>query len=272
VSPPTAQSTVGVGTDGQEQIVISQISQNQAGNTSQVQVTGLLKNVGGSGVSHTTRDITATITGNDSFTGPDFSYTLQPGDSVIFIDHTFTVTHTSDGTKAVTYHVEYGDTGHDYLGSNQTATQSLTLTRIPKPPIRPGSPAFDNETPTTISVSWSGSPDDQGSVLNGYLLRRYEGQTATGDYVDNFGDSLTRNVTGLIPGAFYTFTTYAQNNAANNNGYSAASDPSTIQMVGGAYIRVGNKWKVAVSYVRADGVWKVAIPYVRNGGTWKLTI
>jgi hypothetical protein len=267
----SASNTFAASSDGVLKITVNQTSQNQAANTSQVQVIGTLINTGSGSSFHSDPTITADISGTDSFTGGDFSYSLGPGDSLNFISHTFTVTHASDGTKTVSFTVHYGSTGTSTFPGDQSVSVSLALTRIPKRPSAPGKPAFSNEMPTTLTVKWTASTDNNGKAITSYKLRRYTGSSPTGAYVDSDANSLSRNVTGLTPGTNYTFTVYAFNGSADNGGYSNPSAANSVQQLAGVWVRVSGVWKIAVPYIRSGGVWKMAIPYVRSGGVWKQT-
>lgn len=270
MAPPSTTHEVNVSSDGVLQIGIAQDSQNLAANTSQVHVYGAIEN-SGSRSFHSDATISCSISGTASFTGAPFSYDLSDGDSKVFIDHVFTITHGVDGTKSVSFTVHYGVTGTSTFPDNQSASASLTLTQIPKAPAKPGPPEFSNQMPTTVTVKWAASANNGGKAISSYKLRRYKGGSPSGSYVDSDANSLTRNVTGLVPGTEYTFTVYAFNGSADNGGYSDPSNPGSINMLAGIWVRVGGVWKVAVPFVRSGGVWKMAIPYVRSGGAWKQT-
>jgi hypothetical protein len=267
----SAAASTHVSADGWLNISVIQRSQNQAGNSSQVQVIGGMLNAGSSRSFHLDKTISCSINGAGTFNGAAFSFDLAAGQAFNFIDHTFTIVHGPDGIGNITFQVHYGVTGTATFGDNKTAGVFLALTRIPKRPNPPGVPTFSNEFPTTMTVSWTASPNNQGSAINDYLLRQYSGTSPTGPYVDNHGNSLTRNLTGLIPGAKYTYTVYAHNGSADNGGYSNPSGSNTLGMLAGAWVRVSGVWKIAVPYIRVGGVWMMAVPYVRSGGTWKLT-
>lgn len=267
----TASNQRSTSSSGLIQIFVQQISQNQAANTSQVQVRGYIVNQGPGSSFHLDSTITADITGTASFTGGDFSFNLGAGDSLEFISHTFTITHDAEGNKTVDFTVGYGTTGTATFGDNWTVETTLVLTQIPKQPSPPGKPAFSNEMPTSLTVKWTASPGNGGKAISSYKLRRYVGSSPTGSYVDSDANNLTRNVTGLTPGTEYTFRVYAYNGSADNGGYSDPSTANSITMLAGMWVRVSGVWKIAVPYVRSGGVWKMAIPYVRSGGTWKQT-
>ncbi len=146
------------------------------------------------------------------------------------------------------------------------------LPRIPKRPSQPGTPQFTNVLPTSLTVSWAGSSDNAGSGIDGYLLRRWDGQSAAGAYVDNFANNTSRTVTGLTPGNWYTFGVYAHNGSADNGGYSTVSALATIRMIAGGRIRVAGVYKTALPYQRVSGVYKLTLPFVKRSGAWKNTL
>jgi Fibronectin type III domain/Siphovirus protein of unknown function (DUF859) len=268
---PSNTNTDNVTGAGQLIITVSQVSQNAGANTSQVQVVGKIKNTDTVRAFNLDANISCSISGTQSFTGPDFSFDLSPGESKTFINHTFTLTHDSDGTKSCSFTVHYGNTGVANFGSNKSLAASLTLTRIPKAPTKPGTPVASNELPTSLTLTWTAPSDSQGSAIKNYILRQYAGPAVAGTPIENSGNSLTRNLTGLTPGATYTFTVVAVNSSVQNSGVSPASTALTITLLPGAHIRVDGVWKTAVPYIRDSGDWKPAVPYVRNGGVWTLT-
>ncbi len=134
-------------------------------------------------------------------------------------------------------------------------------------PDAPGTPTFSDELPTTLTVSWAAPSSDGGKPITDYILRKWEGHDSSGDHTDNHGNSRVRHLTGLTPGAAYTFKAIA----INAIGQSAESPGATEEMLPGCHIRVGGEWKLAVPHVRVGGEWKLATPHVRTGGVWKQT-
>lgn len=259
-----------VSATGQVIVNIKQISQNQADNTSQVQVTGSIKNTGNQQESHPAFSIPCSITGTASFTGDAFGFVLDPGEELIFIQHTFVVGHGINGLEFVDFTVHYGSTGSSAAFPDNQATEcTLNLTRIPKPSTAPGQLSFSNELPTSLTVSWTAPSDNGGSPVNDYSLRMYNGSDTSGSFTDNHGNGTSRNLKDLTPGATYTFTVVAFNNSAT--GISPASASRTVTLDPGCKIRVGGQWVIAVSYVRNGGVWKKCVPNVRVNGQWKQT-
>jgi len=143
-------------------------------------------------------------------------------------------------------------------------------------PDPPGAPAFSNLWIGSVTVSWTASPNNHGSPIDLYKLRRWYGSSPTGAFVDSDANNLTRNVDNLMPGMVYTFATYAHNGSGDNYGWSNISVTGTVTILAGVWVRksglwVTNRWQQAIPYVRSGGVWKPAVPYVRSGGVWHST-
>jgi hypothetical protein len=267
---PVSHKIINVSSTCTLEIDIEQLSQNESQNTSYVNVRGWIKNTGSSRITHA-GNITAQITGEQEWIGNRFGYDLSPGESYEFIQHSFNLVNNSDGTKTTSFTVGYGITGTSQFGDNRQVSNSLTLTRIPKRPGRPGPILFTNIHPTSITLSWTAATDNGGKAITSYLLRRWNSTQEVGSHIDSNGLSLSRTITGLQPGANYTFQVYAYNGVIDNNGYSNSAADTVITMLAGAYIRVGGAWKIAVPYIRTGGAWKLAVPYIRSNGAWKLT-
>ena len=77
-------------------------------------------------------------------------------------------------------------------------------------------------------------------------------------------NNLSRNVTGLGPGATYIF----QVRCENKIGWSAWTPYRYGTMIAGARIRRDGKWTATAAFVQNNGKWHEAVPYVRDGGTW----
>lgn len=93
-------------------------------------------------------------------------------------------------------------------------------------PSAPGTPTLSNATSTSLSASWTAASDNGGASITNYALRRYSGSSASGSFVSDNANSLSRTVTGLTPGATYTFTTLAYNSV----GWGAESGTRTITL------------------------------------------
>lgn len=176
--------------------------------------------------------------------------------------------------------------GHDSDGNRgaDAVTQSITwgwnrsdsgsigpYPRIAKMPATPGMPVASAILPTSLTLSWTASANDNGSGIDFYLLRRWDGPTATGPYVDTVVNGLSNSPSGLTAGSVYTWGVYAHNGSAQNGGYSALSTVNTVTQLAPMHVKINGVWKFAVPYVKINGVWKMAQPFVRINNVWKAT-
>lgn len=268
----TVTNTVSVSSfNGKLKITITETSVDQAANTSQVQVTGTLIN-NNSGASNGDSGTTCVINGDGHFPGGAFNATVPPsGGTKVFIQHTFTITHGSDGTGTASFTVEYGTTGTAIFGNNKSAGATLTLTHFAHEATAPDNLVVSNVLPTSLTLTWDAPTDDGGWPVSSYLILRYPGEDTSGSPVTSTSTGTTKNLTGLTAGATYTFTVAAFNGHGPNGGYSNESSPVTTQTLAGSWIRVDGIWKIVIPYVRVSGVWKMAVPWIRTGDQWQQT-
>lgn len=272
-----ASKTIDVSADGQLEIIITETS--QTGNNSNVNVSGRLINKGTALASHLVDDIDRKIYGPDGEYHPaGFHLNLAPGDTYEFINHTFLVPHNADGSKTTTFAVSYGDTQTSTFGQFKSLNTSLNLEQAVTVPSAPGIPQVTAITPDSVTLEWSASANNGGSTIVGYYVQYYNNTKASGPYINNFANNLSRTITGLKPGSWYTFIVYARNSI----GYSNHGGALILRMPTGSHVRTTvtssdgttgdvSSWSLAIPYVRSGGKWKRAIPYVRTGGVWKQT-
>lgn len=245
------------------------VSQNQAGNYSTLHIYVKAVNRGSTGSYDSTNG--SHIGQVDNVAAPGHSGTLPSGVP-------------TNGTRW--YDGPWGyNVGHDangYLGNltvrqiisgwfsfNDTAVLPAPA-RIPKKPSSPGTPTASEVLPQSMRITWTGSGDNAGSSIDGYLLRRWDTADGTGSYVDiSQTNDLSRVVTGLTPGKTYSWRVYAHNGSADNNGYSIASGLLVKAAMAPARIKVSGVYKYAIPYVKVSGVYKMALPYVKVAGAWK---
>jgi hypothetical protein len=258
---------------GKVRITIVETSTDVSGNSSQVTVNGLLiggnVNSGASGFNN----ISCSITGTQGFIGPSFGFLngIAAGRPFNFIGHTFTVPHNSDGTKTVTFQVNYSDTGTSMFGAEQGSQASLTLTPFGSHPGSPTNVAATNVLPTSLTLSWDPPDDDGGFAVRSYVVRQYLGDDTTNEINEYTVFGNTINLTGLKAGTDYTFTVLAYNGPGAGAGYSDPSDELTIGTLAGSWMRVDGVWVVAIPYVRESGAWHMAVPWIRVAGVWEQT-
>ena len=188
------------------------------------------------------------------------------------ISHNFTVSHGSDGDLTAHWNFHIGSSGTTTFGGNRDVDATLFVPHINQPATKPGTPSVTAIGTDHVSLAWTGPSDNGGSSVTDYTVRMYNGPTATGAHVDSGGLIRARNITGLIPGATYTFTVVAINGSQINSGISPASSPRTVTLSPGPNVRVAGVWNKSTLYVRTGGEWIQGIPYVRHGGVWKKAI
>lgn len=268
------------GNGGYIQITITEGTLDVGNNRSQITVTGTIINKGTGTSTHTTANISCSMSGTDaagdslSFTGANFAIgTLGPGKSKNFISHTFWAAHNPSGGGSATMTVRYGVTGTTIFGDNKTMNATLGLTSLATAATSPGIPDFTNVLPTSVTLTWTAPSDDGGWPVSSYLIEAYLGDDTTTDTNPKqfTSNGVTKNVTGLQAGKDYTFLIYAYNGHGANGGYSTPSTAATVQMLAGSWVRVDGVWKIAIPYVRVSGVWKMAVPWIRTGDQWQQT-
>lgn len=261
-----------VGAQGAKvRITITETSVNISGNSSQVQVIGVLvggnSNSGASGFDN----ISCSISGL-TFVGSPFGFPagIAAHGLFVFINHTFTVAHNSDGTKSVTAQVNYSDTGTAMFGGFQGSGATLTLTTIGSKPASPGAPVGSNILPTSMTLTWTPPDDTGGYPIRNYVLAQYKGDNTTDDIspVSYTVFGTTINLTGLRAGQDYTFTVQSYNGPGAGTGYSDPSSETTVGTLAGAWMRISGTWVVAIPYVRHGGTWHMAVPWIRVAGAW----
>lgn len=265
-----------VGAQGAKvRIIITETSVDISGNSSQVQVTGSLvggnSNSGASGFNN----ISCSITNGLSFTGSQFGFPagIAAHGVFVFINHTFTVAHNSDGSKTVSAQVNYSNTGTAMFGADQGSAATLTLTTIGSKPTSPSAPVASNILPTSMTLTWDPPDDTGGYPIRNYVVTQYKGDNTTDDTSPAsytvFGTTI--NLTGLRAGQDYTFTVQSYNGPGAGTGYSDPSDDTTVGTLAGAWMRVSGAWVVAIPYVRNGGTWHMAVPWIRVAGVWQET-
>jgi hypothetical protein len=268
-SNPTVTKTVLVSSSARLTITINQLNQNQAANTSQVQVIGTLHNDYTARVDSdgsVSREVTGVFSG---IALGNFTFSIAAGAKFDFINVLFTVPHDADtGYRTAEFTIHYGDTGTNVFGKNKSANASLTLDRIPIAPSAPGHPIATNLTPSTADLAWTSPVDNGGSVVVNYKIHYLDTNTGHSAVANTNDNGIKLTLTDLIPAHTYTFFIVAENTSAAKT--SGQSPDGAFTTPGGGYIRSGGTWKKAVPYVRTGGKWLLAVPYVRSGGVWKL--
>lgn len=133
-------------------------------------------------------------------------------------------------------------------------------------PGAPSAPLLSSVRATSVDVAFSPPGNTGGSTIVAYQIG-YGTSTATPPTTIVSANS-PQVVSGLIPGTVYYFRVRAQSSV----GWSAWSSYTSIRTVSGAYVKVGNTWKLAVPYVKVGGVWTMAEMWSRSMGVWKRTL
>jgi Fibronectin type III domain len=260
-----------LGGGGVMYITITLISQNKTANTSYFHVYGELQNNNGGATGGNGPGCFCSLSIQQYFEDT-FSSHFDAHERRTIISHYFTVSHGSDGDLRVHWNFHIGNTGTTTFGGNRDVDAYLTVPHIDQPASKPGRPSVTAIAADSIDLTWTAPTDDGGSQITDYILRRYDGSAATGTHIDSNGLQRNRHITGLIPGATYTFTVVAINGSQINSGVSVPSTARTITMEPGPNVRVAGEWKKSVCWVRQGGEWVQGKPYIRSGGIWRPAI
>jgi titin len=135
----------------------------------------------------------------------------------------------------------------------------------PSPPRNLG---YENLTPTSITLNWDPPNDNGGSSIVNYLIRRYDGEHASGNRLTYQSPITTRNLTDLVPGQQYTYVVQAINKSGI---YSNPSGSLTVTSRTGVFMRHKGSWVRVQPYIRINAVWTPAQTFVRKTGVWQPT-
>lgn len=176
-------------------------------------------------------------------------------------------TISSDGSTTITG-LSSGETyyfwarTHNSVGwSSWSGRASVKLLSVPD---KTSLPQVSSVTATSADVSFVANGNG-GSPITAYQIGY--GFTAVGP-TEIISASSPQVVTGLEPGRTYTFWARARNSV----GWGDWAGPTYVTTVAGAYVKVGETWKLAVPYMNVGGVWKAAELWARNSGVWKRTL
>ena len=145
-----------IGSSGILRCEVTVESQDVQANTSTVRVKGQVRLSSGGPSGDQTGNCKVSITGQHSWGPVSYSFVNLYTSWFTFADQVYTISHNNDGTKSVTYSVNFGPTTTQKLGSGGTSTVSdFALPRIARPP---AAPSLGNPTFVTVGVariSWS---------------------------------------------------------------------------------------------------------------------
>jgi hypothetical protein len=259
-----------LGNGGKMYITISRTSQDLVHNTSSFHVFGELENTNNFVVDNGSGKFCSLSL--QQYFDDTWDSHFKANERRTIISHNFTVSHGSDGDLTVHWNFHIGNSGTTTFGGNRDVDATLFCPHIDQPANKPGQPSVTSLKADSISLGWSAPTDDGGSQITDYTLRMYNGPTATGTHIDSGGLNRSRIITGLTPGATYTFTVVAKNGSQINSGISPPSTARVVTMEPGPNIRVAGVWTKSTLWIRQGGLWVQGKPYVRHGGVWKSAI
>lgn len=192
-------------------LIVTQSSQNIAGNTSNAAWSLRIIKGGGTGRWADGPHYWSANIGGVTYSGSIGSYDFRSYSELTLASATATLTHNSSGYLTATVTGSFDDgAAYGNLG-NATSTGSFTFTRIPKVPQAPGTPTVGTTTPTSVALSWT-APDNMGATITNYEVQRATNSGfTTGLATQSFGTSTSGTVTGLTAGPTYWFRVRAQN-------------------------------------------------------------
>lgn len=135
------------------------------------------------------------------------------------------------------YNVGYGG-GSVYFTASITRLEAFGVNNVtsvsvnhPLParpssvPSAPGKPELSAITSRSANLGWAGSALDNGSPIDAYLLRIYDGTSETSYWDHSSANNTARTVSGLTRATIYTAAVYAHNGV----GYSPRSERLTFR-------------------------------------------
>lgn len=139
-----------------------------------------------------------------------------------------------------------------------------TYARTLQAPDAPTAPLISSITATSVDLAFNANGSG-GSPITAYQIGY--GTSSTIPPATVISGVSPQVINNLTPGTTYYFRLRARNAL----GWSSWSSATSAKTVSGAYVKVGNTWKLAIPYVRVGGVWKMAETWTRNVGVWKRT-
>ena len=215
-----------IGSTGILRCEVTVESQDVLANTSTVRVKGQVRLSFGGPSEDTTGDCKVSITGERSWAPVSYSFVNLYTRWFTFANQVATISHDDDGTKSVTFSVNFGPTIAPNLGSGGSSTVSdFALPQIARPPAAPslGSPTFVDTG--VVRISWS--PPTSSLPIQEYQVSYWPTSNAgnvANKSISGNQTSYELDISGI--GSSVTFRVTARNSA----GYSPPSDSVTADL------------------------------------------
>ncbi|UVK61358.1 minor tail protein [Microbacterium phage Gingerbug] len=162
---------------------------------------------------------------------------------------------------------------HASIGSGTATFTEPASPRIPKKPDKVATPTVSEVTNDSALVSWSASPDDNGSAIVSYLVRwsKVTPADTPGTYTQQAVSASARSyrITGLDPAQRYYVTIYAKNGAVENGGYSDKSNDRAFDTLTGVYVSTGTAWEAGGLRVSTGSAWEAELLQISSGTAWE---
>ena len=251
-----ASKTAGVGSKGNIQIVITQLSQDIDDNRSHVRVQGYVWLDSGSS-SDSTGNCKAKITGTNSSSTVTVNGSYSSSKRKV-IEDDWWVTHDSNGNKTVSYKFSFGPTITSNLGDGGSVSLSMTLTRIAQVPDAPPAPAMTIVGGGSVGLTWT-APNDNGGTIAEYGVEYANNPDFTGSTEVSAGTTPNKTISGLAVSTMWYFRVRARNargwGAYGETGAISLSDPP------------GDMAAPTFSYIPPDVVQVAFTPPEIDGGS-----
>lgn len=209
-----------MGSNGHIACEVTQVSQNVAGNYSQVRVRGIIWLNAGKSSADNTNNCKAEISGTNAYGPITANFSASGTTQITVVDATFTVYHDSAGNASVGYTFTFGPTITSNFGSAKASVYcSLALTRIPKAPSATSWYSQYFSAPSSLYLSWYDS-NNNGSAVTNYEIEFATNSSYSGSSFTSSGTTSNMTITGLALGATYYFRVRSTN-AYGTSGWSA---------------------------------------------------
>ena len=255
-----------VGARGVIRCEVTQVSQDIAANTSYVKVVGYIYLTNGGPSGDQTGNCKMSFTGSASTGTLDGSFSnISYPEVRVMLTRYYTVAHAADGTKSVSYTFNFGPTITTNFGSGGSVTCSLTLTTIPRAPLKVATPTLTKVSGGTVQVVWS-APGQGGAAIDKYRIAYDSSSPLQASQIVIDPATSPATISGLLGKK----TWYFQVSAHNTYGWGAWSNVASIYLdIKGPLINKDGVWGNTQAYVKHNGVWKEATAYAKNAGVWK---